>query len=75
MRYNPFAYIHSEKDILKLVTTLMANTKGEGNAGDPFWEKAEKLLYTALIAYIHYEAPEEEQNFATLLEFLNEIDH
>ena len=54
MRYNPFAYIHSEKDILKLVTTLMANTKGEGNAGDPFWEKAEKLLYTALIAYIHY---------------------
>ena len=56
MRYNPFAYIHSEKDILKLVTTLMANTKGEGNAGDPFWEKAEKLLYTALIAYIHYEA-------------------
>ena len=74
MRYNPFAYIHSEKDILKLVTTLMANTKGEGNAGDPFWEKAEKLLYTALIAYIHYEAPEEEQNFATLLEFLNAME-
>ena len=69
MHYNPFAYLHSEKDILKLVTTLMANTKGEGNAGDPFWEKAEKLLYTALIAYIHYEAPVEEQNFATLLEF------
>ena len=74
MRYNSFAYIHSEKDILKLVTTLMANTKGEGNAGDPFWEKAEKLLYTALIAYIHYEAPEEEQNFATLLEFLNAME-
>ncbi|MBO5568071.1 MAG: type IV secretory system conjugative DNA transfer family protein [Clostridia bacterium] len=74
MKYNPFAYIHSEKDILKLVTTLMVNTKGEGNAGDPFWEKAEKLLYTALIAYIHYEAPEEEQNFATLLEFLNAME-
>ena len=74
MHYNPFAYIHSEKDILKLVTTLMANTKGEGNASDPFWEKAEKLLYTALIAYIHYEAPEEEQNFATLLEFLNAME-
>ncbi len=74
MKYNPFAYLHSEKDILKLVTTLMANTKGEGNAGDPFWEKAEKLLYTALIAYIHYEAPEEEQNFATLLEFLNAME-
>ena len=74
MKYNPFAYTHSEKDILKLVTTLMVNTKGEGNAGDPFWEKAEKLLYTALIAYIHYEAPEEEQNFATLLEFLNAME-
>ena len=74
MHYNPFAYIHSEKDILKLVTTLMANTKGEGNAGDPFWEKSEKLLYTALIAYIHYEAPKEEQNFATLLEFLNAME-
>ena len=74
MHYNPFAYLHSEKDILKLVTTLMTNTKGEGNAGDPFWEKAEKLLYTALIAYIHYEAPEEEQNFATLLEFLNAME-
>ena len=74
MHYNPFAYLHSEKDILKLVTTLMANTKGEGNAGDPFWEKAEKLLYTALIAYIHYEAPVEEQSFATLLEFLNAME-
>ena len=74
MRYNPFAYLHSEKDILTLVTTLMTNTKGEGNAGDPFWEKAEKLLYTALIAYIHYEAPEEEQNFATLLDFLNAME-
>ena len=74
MHYNPFAYLHSEKDILKLVTTLMTNTKGEGNAGDPFWEKVEKLLYTALIAYIHYEAPEEEQNFATLLEFLNAME-
>ena len=71
MHYNPFAYIHDEKDILKLVTTLMANTKGEGNGGDPFWEKSEKLLYTALIGYIHYEAPVEEQNFATLLEMLN----
>ena len=74
MHYNPFAYIHSEKDILKLVTTLMANTKGEGKGGDPFWEKSEKLLYTALIAYIHYEAPVEEQNFATLLEFLNSME-
>ena len=64
-------YIHSEKDILKLVTTLMTNTRGEGKGGDPFWDKAEKLLLTSLIAYIHYEAPEEEQNFATLLEFLN----
>lgn len=71
MRYNPFAYIHSEKDILKLVTALIANTKGEGKAGDDFWEKAETLLYTALIGYIHYEAPVEEQNFATLIEFIN----
>ena len=71
MHYNPFHYIHSEKDILKLVTTLMTNTRGEGKGGDPFWDKAEKLLLTSLIAYIHYEAPEEEQNFATLLEFLN----
>ena len=71
MHYNPFAYVHDEKDILKLVTTLIANTKGEGKAGDEFWEKAEKLLYSALIGYIHYEAPEEEQNFSTLLEMLN----
>ena len=71
MRYNPFAYIHEEKDILKLVTTLMTNTKGEGQGGDPFWDKAERLLLTALIAYLHYEAPAEEQNFATLLEMLN----
>ena len=71
MRYNPFAYVHSEKDILKLVTTLMTNTKGEGSGGDPFWEKSERLLLTALIAYLHYEAPAEEQNFATLLEMLN----
>ena len=71
MHYNPFAYVHSEKDILKLVTTLMTNTKGEGSAGDPFWEKSERLLLTALIAYLHYEAPVEEQNFATLLEMLN----
>lgn len=71
MHYNPFAYIHSEKDILKLVTTLIANTKGEGKGGDEFWEKSEKLLYTALIAYIHYEAPRSEQNFASLLELLN----
>ena len=71
MHYNPFAYIHSEKDILKLVTTLMTNTKGEGSGGDPFWEKSERLLLTALIAYLHYEAPVEEQNFATLLEMLN----
>ena len=70
MRYNPFAYVHSEKDILKLVTTLMTNTKGEGSGGDPFWEKSERLLLTALIAYLHYEAPVEEQNFATLLEML-----
>ena len=71
MHYNPFAYVHSEKDILKLVTTLMTNTKGEGQGGDPFWEKSERLLLTALIAYLHYEAPVEEQNFATLLEMLN----
>lgn len=71
MHYNPFAYVHSEKDILKLVTTLIANTKGEGKGGDEFWEKAEKLLYSALIGYIHYEAPEEEQNFTTLLEMIN----
>jgi type IV secretion system protein VirD4 len=74
MHYNPFAYIHSEKDILKLVTALMANTKGEGKGNDPFWEKAETLLYTALIAYIHYEAPSEEQNFSTLLEMLNSME-
>ena len=71
MHYNPFAYVHSEKDILKLVTTLMTNTKGDGSGGDPFWEKSERLLLTALIAYLHYEAPVEEQNFATLLEILN----
>lgn len=71
MRYNPFAYIHSEKDILKLVTTLIANTKGEGKSGDDFWQKAETLLYTAIIGYIWYEAPVEEQNFATLIEFIN----
>ena len=71
MHYNPFAYVHSEKDILKLVTTLMTNTKGEGSGGDPFWEKSERLLLTALIAYLHYEAPVEEQNFAPLLEMLN----
>ena len=74
MHYNPFAYIHSEKDILKLVTTLIANTKGEGKGGDEFWEKSEKLLYTALIAYIHYEAPKSEQNFASLLELLNAME-
>ena len=74
MHYNPFAYIHSEKDILKLVTTLMANTKGEGTPGDPFWEKAEKLLYTALIGLIYYEAPEEEKNFNTLVEFINSME-
>ena len=71
MHYNPFSYVHSEKDILKLVTTLMTNTKGEGSGGDPFWEKSERLLLTALIAYLHYEAPVEDQNFATLLEMLN----
>ena len=72
--YNPFAYLHSEKDILKLVTTLIANTKGDGKSGDDFWQKAETLLYTALIGYIHYEAPEEEQNFATLIEFINAME-
>ena len=74
MKYNPFAYIHDEKDILKLVTTLIANTKGDGKGGDPFWEKAETLLYTALIGYIHYEAPVEEQNFSTLVEFINSME-
>ena len=74
MHYNPFAYIHDEKDILKLVTTLIANTKGEGKGGDEFWEKAEKLLYSALIGYIHYEAPEEEKNFTTLLEMINAME-
>ena len=74
MHYNPFAYLHSETDILKLTTTLMANTKGEGKGGDPFWEKAEILLYCALIGYIHYEAPKEEQNFATLIEFINAME-
>ena len=74
MHYNPFAYIHSEKDILKLTTTLMTNTRGEGKGGDPFWDKAETLLYCALIGYIHYEAPKEEQNFATLIEFINAME-
>ncbi len=74
MHYNPFAYIHSEKDILKLVTTLIANTKGDGKSGDDFWQKAETLLYTALIGYIHYEAPKKEQNFATLIEFINAME-
>ncbi|MCI6249022.1 type IV secretory system conjugative DNA transfer family protein [bacterium] len=74
MHYNPFAYIHSEKDILKLVTTLIANTKGEGKAGDDFWVKAETLLYCALIGYIHYEAPVEEQNFSTLIEMINSME-
>ena len=74
MHYNPFAYVHSEKDILKLVTTLIANTRGDGKGGDPFWEKAETLLYTALIGYIHYEAPVEEQNFSTLIEFINAME-
>ncbi len=74
MHYNPFAYIHSEKDVLKLVTTLIANTKGEGKAGDDFWVKAETLLYVALIGYIHYEAPVEEQNFSTLIEFINAME-
>ena len=74
MHYNPFSYIHSEKDILKLVTTFMANTKGEGKSSDPFWDKSETLLYCALIGYIHYEAPEDEQNFATLIEFINSME-
>lgn len=74
MHYNPFAYIHSEKDILKMVTTLITNTKGDGKTGDEFWTKAETLLYTALIGYIHYEAPEEEQNFFTLIEFINAME-
>ncbi len=74
MHYNPFAYIHSEKDILKLVTTLIANTKGEGKSGDDFWVKAETLLYCALIGYIHYEAPENEQNFSTLIEMINSME-
>ena len=74
MHYNPFDYIHGETDILKLVTTLIANTKGEGKGGDEFWEKAEKLLYTALIGYIYYEAPKDEQNFSTLLEMLNAME-
>lgn len=74
MHYNPFAYLHSEKDILKLVTTLIANTKGESKGGDDFWLKAETLLYTALIGYIHYEAPEEEQNFSILLEMINAME-
>ena len=73
--YNPFSYIHSEKDILKLVNCLIVNTKGEGGkSGDDFWLKAEMLLYTALIGYIHYEAPEEEQNFSTLLEMINAME-
>ena len=74
MHYNPFSYIHSEKDILKLVTTFMANTKGEGKSSDPFWDKSETLLYCALIGYIHFEAPEDEQNFATLIEFINSME-
>lgn len=74
MHYNPFAYIHSEKDILKLVTTLITNTKGEGKGGDDFWVKAETLLYTALIGYIHYEAVEEEQNFSTLIDMINSME-
>lgn len=74
MHYNPFAYIHSEKDILKLVTTLIANTKGDGKEGDEFWTKAETLLYCALIGYIHFEAPIEEQNFSTLIEFINAME-
>ena len=74
MHYNPFAYVHSEKDILKLVTTLIANTRGDGKGGDPFWEKAETLLYTALIGYIHYVAPVEEQNFSTLIAFIDAME-
>ena len=74
MHYNPFAYIHSETDILKLVTTLITNTKGEGKSGDEFWTKAETLLYTALIGYIYYMAPEDEQNFSTLLAMINAME-
>ena len=74
MHYNPFVYVHNEKDILKLVNTLIVNTKGDGKVGDEFWQKAEKLLYSALIGYIHYEAPVEEQNFNTLLEFINAME-
>ena len=74
MHYNPFAYIHSEKDILKLVTVLITNTKGEGKAGEDFWVKAETLLYIALIGYIHYELPPEQQNFTTLIDMLNKMD-
>ena len=74
MHYNPFTYIRGEKDILKIVSTLMANTKGEGKSGDEFWDKAERLLYTALIGYIYYEAPKEEQNFSTLLEMINAME-
>lgn len=74
MHYNPFAYIHNEKDILKLVTVLIANTKGEGKSGDDFWVKAETLLYTALIGYIYYEAPTNEQNFSTLVEMINAME-
>ena len=74
MKYNPFNYIHSEKDILKLVTCLMQNTRGDGKGGDPFWEKAEQLLYTALIGYIWLEAPEEERNFNTLIEMINSME-
>ena len=74
MHYNPFAYLHSEKDILKLVTVLIANTKGEGKSGDDFWVKAETLLYTALIGYIYYEAPKNEQNFSTLVEMINAME-
>ena len=74
MHYNPFAYIHSEKDILKLVTVLISNTKGEGKAGEDFWVKAETLLYIALIGYIHYELPPEKQNFSTLIDMLNKMD-
>ena len=74
MHYNPFQYIHSEKDILKLVTTLIANTQGDGKSSDPFWQKAETLLYTAIIGYIHYVLPVEEQNFATLVAFINAME-
>ena len=74
MHYNPFAYLHSEKDILKLVTVLIANTKGEGKSGDDFWVKAETLLYTALIGYFYYEAPKNEQNFSTLVEMINAME-